>query len=94
MPFEIRVLPSAGAEILALDRSLHLVIERHLRALADAPNKLTRPSAPPAELPGRQVYGFTFVLKGRLHRITLYVSYGADEQSLYIDAVGHVEYGI
>lgn len=67
-------------------------VEAQLLWLARHPATLSRPSALPYP-PGFQVYPFELLdLDGRRHGYTVFFRYGADEQSLHVAMIGHIEY--
>mgnify|MGYP002620287682 FL=1 len=93
MSYELRFTERALSQLEALDRALRVLVLRHGVDLAINPTALSRKSVPPAELPGYQVYEFLEDVDGTTHRFVLLFRYGADEQTLFVHAVGHVEYG-
>jgi hypothetical protein len=64
-----------------------------LYKLAENPVKFSRPSAPPAEIPGYQVYEFWLEsdLTGRW-RIAILFKYGQNERDLHIYVIGRAQY--
>ncbi len=93
MPYEVEVAPSAVAQILSLDPRLIDAADVALQLLADDPHGVSRPSAPPAEMPGYLVYDVPQTLDGRRHLLKFLFNFRNDGLTLEVLRVGHIEYG-
>lgn len=89
MPYEVILSEEAERKLSSLEPRLRAEVVVHLHHLAESPTTLSRPSAPPAELPGRQVSECD---ADAHNRFKIFFTYGADEQTLLVSVIGHVRY--
>jgi hypothetical protein len=92
MPFEVRLLEPAEAKLATLDWLLQREVLDHLDLLADSPTQLSGPSYFPWP-PEYQMYQFRVLHEGNTHRFVVLFRYGADEQTIYVYKLGHIDLG-
>lgn len=92
-PYEPKLVATAEEDLRKLPLSLRQEVYSHLARLAVAPTRLSRPSATPPHPPGFQVSEFLCEEAGEWRLLTIFFKYGADEQTLLIYFIGHVNYG-
>ena len=91
-PYEIRLSPHAVARLDSFEKTEAEFVANRLLDLAESPARLSRPSTPPAELPGYQVFGFESALPGPRVFFKVFFRYEADERTPYVYTVGRVQY--
>lgn len=93
MRYDIELAPAAQNKLRSLPEALRGEVIVQLYRLAEAPAALSRPSITPPEPPGHQVFPFTVEHLGALHQFRVLFQYGADESTLWVYAIGHIEFG-
>jgi len=93
MAYEIELSPRAEQRLRDLYPLLRGVVLDHLYELAESPTRVSRPSAIPAEPPGYQAFDFDYILHNELHRFVILFKYAADERTLWVYAIGHINHG-
>lgn len=94
MAFEIVLTERAHVKLLSFPTQQQEFIRRAiLDDLAGSPARVSRPSRPPAELPGFQVFHIKHEPgEGSRTDFKIFFKYGADEETLYIYTIGSISY--
>ena len=88
MPYKVELSDQASKRFQGYSLVERRTVGAALDKLAESPT-VSRPSAPPAELPGYQIYEFwhnSAVL------FKIFFKYGSDEQTLHIYSFGRIKY--
>lgn len=91
MPYDFFIDPQAAARVAQLPPYLQAALADHLHLLCESPVSLSRPAPSPPYRFGYQMYQFDFLRGDKLHYVTVLFKYMADEKTLWIGGVGHME---
>lgn len=89
MRYEVHVSDPARDQMFEIPGEHRATVETHLNRLRIAPVTLSRPSTPPRHPAGWQVYEFSFVDDGHVHRYAILFCYMDDECHLWIHLIGY-----
>lgn len=89
MSYRVVLSETAESKLESLPPIIHSIALENLARLAESPTTLSRPSRPPGEIPGHQVFSFPAVADGHDYLIVAYLEYFSDEETL-----GIVDFGI
>lgn len=92
MSYNAVITETAIAQLGNLPATVQSVVRERLFKLCESPTLLSRPSRPPSEIPGRQVYRFMAEPEGHKYWIVVYFQYFQNEQDLAIMDIGYVRY--
>lgn len=91
MSYEIELAERAAAQLDRLDPMVRLIALDGLLALSADPVGVSQPAPSPPYLPGYQMFQYPPDWRERGHRFTYLFKYRANESTLWIYGIGHVQ---